>query len=148
MSEREPSPEQPKPLYDNCNGCNQDYYLTSDNAVVFNHARQPECNFIYCACPKCNFRTRIFIGTETVEQARALGIHVEDEEWASDHVYDEWCDLKGIVLPEVTELTDRQEKLVRHLGATINNMLATAPDLFWDIMNDPHNDRPYPNRWR
>lgn len=146
MSEQEQTPEKlPKPrLFDDCSNCEQRYELTEDNSVVFNYTRQPECNFIYCACPNCDNRTRIFINPHSLEQARVAGIHIEDEEWASEQVYDDWCELKGIVLPETYQISDRHEKLIGQFGLTLAN---TPDEHLYDLIVDDGYSKPHPPRW-
>ena len=144
MNERNYEREKPEPIYDTCDNCEQEYQITSENALVYHFGKQPECDFIICACPDCKQPIRIYIDEESLQQARNNGLSVEESEpYADDETYELWCGLYGIELPKVYELTNRHEALIHKFGETLLNI----PDsLFWDsIEADP--GTPYPLRW-
>ena len=133
-----------EPLTDNCDGCGTDYYITSFNGLIYHFEGQPDCDYLFCACPECNYRTRIYINQTTVENARALGIPEDNtNRYAPDMIYREWCDVRDVKLPPVYELTPRHEETITRFGQSILNM----PD---DLLNEGWGDdtsRPYPERW-
>lgn len=142
--ERPNSPEKKTPkLYDNCMSCESRYELTEDNTMAQTFARQPECNYLYCVCPHCNFRTKLFCDESSLQHAEAKGIYILERDYADETTYQEWVKVKGIELPKEYELTDRHEKIIKGFGETLRNM---PDDFFWDNIEEP-TERPYPNTW-
>lgn len=146
MSEKQSSPEQqPKPLYDNCGNCEQDYELTSENSIVQLYSKQTECSFLFCICPNCSYKTRIYINPYTVTRAQELGIEVVDSEpYAPQPIYDEWCEVKGIELPKTYELTNRHEQII---GKFATALASTPDEHLYDLITDTGYNQPYPLRW-
>ncbi len=145
MSEHEPSPERKiQPLFDDCMNCDARYQLNPENAGARHYPGQAECDYIICKCPNCKYITRIFVGAESMQDARDNGLTVhEDEKYAEPDIYDRWCQVNGIELPKTYELTDRHEAIIRKFG---ENLLAVPDDIFWDnIEADP--GKPYPLKW-
>ncbi len=151
MSEQAPSggntPEKKRkevPLTDDCSRCEKIYPLTADNAYLFHYSNEKESkDNLYCVCPHCDYRTRIFIGEETFKTAVDNGIGLGVEKYAPEGAYDDWYELRGFVKPDTYELTDRHEAIIRKFGETI---LAIPDDLFWDTIEDD-TQKPYPQKW-
>lgn len=145
MSERSPE-QQPKKevLTDTCDGCGVKYRLTKQNAEGRHYEGQQDCDYILCSCPKCSFRTRIFVSQHVMKLAIEAGITVVDEEpYADEETYQGWLRVNNIELPKSYELTDRHEAIIHKFGEAVLNM----PDqLLYDGFHD-ETDRPYPNRW-
>lgn len=138
--EREPSPE---PLFDTCDNCEKKYQITNKNALAYHFDKQPECDFIVCACPNCKQPVRIYIGSDSLEQARTNEIDIEVQTYADDETYELWCGLNGIELPKTYKLTDRHEALIHKFGETLLNI----PDsLFWDNI-EGDTGKPFTQRW-
>lgn len=142
--EYQSSPEKKKqPIFDNCMNCEKKYKLTEENTIAHTYARQPECNFLMCICPNCNFRTKMFCDPDGIELAQDNGIYLLEDDYADDETYKQWIDVKGIELPQEYELTDRHEKIIKGFAEALS---AIPDDFFWDNIGEPTN-RPYPERW-
>ena len=149
MSEHEQNqnqnPEKKKPaaMYDDCSRCETRYKITPDNSALYLYTKQPECTFLYCVCPKCDFRTRIFVGKETVQLSVDTGLRIIAEDYAGENVYSDWIELKGIELPRTYELTNRHEALIQKFGEALLSM----PDqMLYEGFHD-ETDNPYPQKW-
>lgn len=135
--------KKPKFLTDNCDGCQTDYKITPDNGKIVHHAEQPECDYIICSCPNCNYRTMIFINDTTFEHGVRTGLDLEVNKYADENTYKWWTEVKGIQLVKTYELTDRHEAIIRKFG---ENILAIPDDVFWDNI-EAESSRPYPEMW-
>lgn len=116
MGEKDPGNVERLPLRDECMHCNRKYRITKDNAAVFEFTKQPECNHISAECTKCGGHTRIFVGSETMQQATAWEIPVVPTEYAPDFIYQSWLELSGIELIKEREVTPRALSRVAFLG--------------------------------
>lgn len=151
MSERifesQSSPEkQPRPMYDICDNCEERYEITKENAAVCAYSKQHECDWIYCICPHCDNRTKIYIGgTDWLDNSRLAGLSIlEDESYAEDNIYNQWLEAKGIELAKTYQLTNRHEKLIGQFAT----VLAETPDEYlYDLIVDNGYDKPLPQRW-
>lgn len=146
QSNPENSPEKKQkevPLTDDCSKCNKRYALTKENTYMFHYTNDEGKDNLYCVCPNCDHRTRIFIREETFEAAVNNGIGLGVEKYAPEGVYNDWSQLQGIVPPETYELTNRHEAIIRKFGETI---LAIPDDMFWDNIEDD-TQKPYPQKW-
>ena len=148
MSEHEqnqnPEKKKPAPMYDDCSRCETRYRLTPDNSALYLYTKQPECTFLYCVCPKCDFRTRIFVGEETTQQSVDNGLRVFAEDYAGESVYSDWIELKGIELPKTYELTNRHEALIHKMGEILLN---TPDEHLYDLITDTGYGKPHPLKW-
>jgi hypothetical protein len=133
-----------EPITDKCDGCGVGYYITSFNGLIYHFEGQPECDYLFCACPECNYRTRIYVNQRTIDNARCLGIPEDNKDkYPDEGIYREWCAVVGIELPSTYELTPRHEETIRKFG----DALLTIPDeLFWDGIESEHG-RPFPETW-
>lgn len=146
MSEQTPSPEErkePTPLFDDCSRCEKRYQITKDNSGGIWYEKQPECSYLMCTCPNCQFVTRIFSNQHVMDIAKDNGIYVITEKYADDNIYSDWLELMGIELPKTYELTTRHEELIRKFGDTV---MAMPDDLLYDEITSDH-DKPHPQRW-
>lgn len=147
MSERlenDNTPEKKQvPLTDDCDGCEKRYALTDRNAYLFHYSDQDELDHLYCVCPNCNYRCRMFINEATFQTAVDNGIGLSVEKYAPDHIHAMWLELNGYTPPATYELTDRHEALIHRFGEAI---VAMPPELFWDNI-EAETDKPYPLRW-
>lgn len=144
-----PSPEnhKPQPIYDTCitEGCGKKYELTNENTAGRIYPGQPECNYLYCICPHCSGRTRIFAVDATLEQAAINGIEIfDDEKYAEPEIYDAWCRAAGIELIATHELTHRLEHVMGKAAFVLNN---TPDEYLYDLITDTGYDQPYPQKW-
>lgn len=138
------NPEKQRRITDNCDTCKKDYELTPNNTFLFHYAGQEELDNMFCTCPHCKSKIRIFIGDDTFRQAVDNGIEpICDDKYAPEDLYKKWCALNGIELPKTYELTDRHNKLIGHFGLTMANM---PDDLLYDELTSDHG-RPHPTRW-
>lgn len=146
MEQQHGNPEKKQPpLWDNCDNCSTDYELTPKNTAARLYPKQEECSYLFCVCPNCNFRTRIFCGPETLEQAATLGIEIHaDEMYAEPDIYHSWLDLNGIELPKTYELTNRHEAIVRRFGEII---LSAPNEHLYDLITDTGYNKPHPQKW-
>lgn len=144
LANNNPEKQKPTPLYDDCGECEQRYQLTNENSAAYHYGKQSECDFMLCVCPHCSGRTRIFIGPETLAEARNNDITVlETEDYADQNIYLTWCGLMGIELPKSYELTNRHEAIIRKFGETLLNI---PDDLLMDGFESDH-EKPYPQKW-
>jgi hypothetical protein len=135
--------KRPQYLTDNCDRCEETYDITPSNGKIVHHANQPECDYIHCTCPHCEYQTMIFIGDNSFEQGVNSGLDVQVNKFASVETHAWWMQIKGIVEPKTYELTDRHEALVKKFG---ENILAIPDSVFWDNVEAP-TEHPYPNLW-
>lgn len=150
MSEQLPNHEshEQSPLRDSCMHCEVEYELNAGNSHVVLFEQQLECSYIMCHCPNCSQFTKMFINEQTITRAALTGIPFNNKEPNADPTtYEQWCDIKGIVLAPQHELTARHEELVGKFSHGLSATLGHAPELFWDAMNSPNDFRPYPQRW-
>src|SRR6476620_4057058 len=82
------------PLTDDCDNCNKKYPLTSENTHIFHYSDQDVMDNLFCVCPHCSYKTRIFVGHQTVEAAVNNGIGMTVEKNAPEGVYSDWIQLK------------------------------------------------------
>lgn len=150
MSEQAPipqnNPEKKKNqrITDNCDTCKKDYELTPNNTFLFHYAGQDELDNMFCTCPHCKSKIRIFIGEDTFRQAIDNGIEpICDEKYAPEDIYERWARLQGIEFPKTYELTDRHEATVRKFG---ESLLAIPDAVFWDNI-EAETNHPYNQKW-
>lgn len=148
MSEIQKNPETnpaPKPIFDDCSGCDQRYQLTAMTANGVIYPKQPECSYLMCRCPNCGYKTQIFCNETTIEMAALNGIDIEgDEMYAPDDIYKSWLEVKGIELVETYQLTARHEKLIGQFATSLAN---TPDEYLYDLITDDGYGRPHPLRW-
>ena len=121
MGESYPDNVERLPLRDECLHCNKKYKITKENAAVFEFTKQPECNHLSAECTKCGGHTHIFIGEETLAQAKAWDIPVVPTEWAPDNLYQSWLRVSGIEIIKECEVTPRSLSRVAFLGWLLEN---------------------------
>jgi hypothetical protein len=145
MSEQASSPEQRKPLHDNCNSCSEDYDLTPETAELHLHKVNPDCDHLLMRCPHCGTKTALFgINEDTIQRAVDSGIDPEYHKYPNDSLLNLRLGYLGIELVQPVALTPRHEKLI----SQFEEVLTTTPDehLYELIVDDGYN-RPYPQRW-
>lgn len=146
MSEKQNSPEQqPKPLHDNCNGCNEDYDLTPETAELHLHKVNPDCDHLLMSCPHCGTKTALFgINEDTIQRAIDTGIDPEFHKYPNDSLLKMRLGYLGIELVRPVELSPRHEKLIDQFETVIE----TTPDEhLYDLVVDLGYNQPYPQRW-
>lgn len=137
-----------KDLFDDCSGCEKRYKLTPQTVIDARFfSEQPECNSILLDCPHCHYKTKLFVSGETQAQLALNGIVAKEFKMADPETMKQWMDTYGIPMIGEYEITQRHERIVENFGHTTVAILDQAPDLFWDEINSPHTDKPYPQRW-
>lgn len=138
------NPEKKKnALTDNCDNCSEDYDLTPDNTVVLHYTVDTKMDNLICHCPHCKYRTRIFIGKDTLDQAVSFGIQLNVNKYAHPTIVSDYEGLYGMKPVETYELTNRHEAIIHKFGKTV---LAMPDQMLYDGFHDP-TDKPYPLRW-
>lgn len=160
MSEHLNNPEYLQPMTDQCSTCEKEYELGINNTFAVEFTKQPECNYFMAKCTHCEDLTKIFCSQDSLERANRQGIVINPDiqlpdgskrplggEYADEHTYNQWCQVKGIELPKTYELTARHEEIIKRFGETITAITEQAPDLFMDVMSDPAPPQTMPQRW-